>query len=120
MKHNRLQAFTHAFRGIITFFTETYHAKIHLLATVFVLAVGAWLKISALEWVSVLLCITMVFVAEAINSAIEYTVDLKTKEKHPLAKKAKDVSAAAVLLAAIFSVIIAIIIFYPKLSLQWQ
>jgi diacylglycerol kinase len=118
--NKKIQAFTHAFRGLQTFFAETFHAKVHLLAAIIVSILGFWLNLSMLEWVSILICITMVFVAEAINSAIEYTVDLKTDKQHPLAKKAKDVAAAAVLLAAIFSVIIAFIIFYPKLTALWH
>jgi diacylglycerol kinase len=118
--NKRIIAFTHAIQGLKTFFTETFHAKIHLLAALTATILGFWLNLSALEWISILICITMVFVTEAINSAIEYTVDLKTDEQHPLAKKAKDVAAAAVIIAAIFSVIIAVIIFYPKLIALWQ
>ncbi len=113
--NKRLLAFAHAFTGIKTFFSETFHARIHLIASILVVTFSFWLGLKPLEWVSIILCITLVFVAEAINSAIEYSVDLSMPNQHPLAKKAKDVSAAAVLLAAIFSVIIALIIFYPKI-----
>jgi undecaprenol kinase len=115
----RMQAFVHAFRGIAIFMTETFHAKIHLLAAATVVSFSIWFKLSAVEWASILICITMVFVAEAINSAIEYAVDLKTAHHHVLAQKAKDVAAAAVLIAAIFSIIIALIIFFPKFRLLW-
>ncbi len=114
--NKRLLAFTHAIAGIKTFFSETFHARIHLIASILVVLLSFWLNLQPLEWISVIICITLVFVAEAINSAIEYSVDLSTPNQHPLAKKAKDVSAAAVLLAAIFSVIIALIIFYPKIA----
>jgi undecaprenol kinase len=50
-----------------------------------------------------------------VNSSIERVVDLVTQEYHPLAKQAKDIAAGAVLLYAIFSVIVGMIIFLPKL-----
>jgi diacylglycerol kinase len=111
----RLRAFGYAFAGLRTFFNETYHVKLHVLAALAVVAVGFWLQISTIEWAVLLLCMAIVFAAEAINSSLEYLVDLVQPDQHPLAKKAKDVAAAAVLLAAIFSAIIAALIFTPKL-----
>lgn len=73
------------------------------------------LKVSLLEWLILLLTIALVLALEMINTAIERTVDLATKEYKELAKVAKDVSAGAVLLMSIFSVIIGIVIFLPKL-----
>ena len=112
---NRLRAFSYALSGLKTFFTETFHAKVHLFAALAAVALGFWLNVSSVEWVVLLLCIALVLIAEAINSALEYLVDMVQPEEHPLAKKVKDVAAAAVLIAAIFSVIIATIIFIPKL-----
>ena len=112
---NRLRAFSYALSGLNTFFTETFHAKVHLFAALAAVALGFWLNVSSVEWVVLLLCIALVLIAEAINSALEYLVDMVQPEEHPLAKKVKDVAAAAVLIAAIFSVIIATIIFIPKL-----
>jgi len=111
----RLRAFSYAFAGLRTFFAETFHAKLHLVAALGVAGCGAWLGASATEWALLLLCIALVFLAEMINSSLEYLVDLAQANQHPLAKKAKDVAAAAVLMAAIFSVIIAAILFIPKL-----
>jgi diacylglycerol kinase len=62
-----------------------------------------------------MLTIGAVFVAEMINTAIEYTVDLASPEKHDLARKAKDVSAGAVLAISASSVVIGLIIFLPKI-----
>ena len=109
----RLNAFKFALTGMATFFKETLHARIHLIAALTVCLAGFYFSISQTEWLAVLLCIALVFTAEAFNSALEYLVDLATDQVHPLAKKAKDVAAAAVLMAAIFSCIIAVIIFYP-------
>lgn len=111
----RISAFGHAFRGIGTFFRESPHARIHALAALLVTLAGFRFDLSQLEWVAIMLCFALVLSLEAINSALEYAVDLSSPDKHPLAKKAKDVAAAAVLLAALFTIIIAALIFVPKI-----
>lgn len=68
-----------------------------------------------IEWIFILLCIGGVITLELINSSIENVVDLVTEETHPLAKKAKDMAAAAVFFFALVSVVIGCIIFIPKL-----
>ena len=77
------------------------------------------LKIDKIEFIIVLTMICLVLTTEIINTAIERAVDLVTKEYHELARIAKDVSAGSVLVTSIFSLIIGIIIFIPKIiSLQ--
>lgn len=73
------------------------------------------LKIDKIEFIIILTMICLVLTAEIINTAIERTVDLVTKEYHELARIAKDVSAGSVLVTSIFSLIIGIIIFMPKI-----
>ena len=73
------------------------------------------LKIDKIEFIIVLTMICLVLTAEIINPAVERTVDLVTKEYHELARIAKDVSAGSVLVTSIFSLIIGIIIFIPKI-----
>ena len=73
------------------------------------------LKIDKIEFIIVLTMICLVLTTEIINTAIERTVDLVTKEYHELARIAKDVSAGSVLVTSIFSLIIGIIIFIPKI-----
>ena len=73
------------------------------------------LKIDKIEFIIILTMICIVLTAEIINTAIERTVDLVTKEYHELARIAKDVSAGSVLVTSIFSLIIGIIIFIPKI-----
>lgn len=73
------------------------------------------LKIDKIEFIIILTMICLVLTAEIINTAIERTVDLVTKECHELARIAKDVSAGSVLVTSIFSLIIGIIIFIPKI-----
>ena len=73
------------------------------------------LKIDKIEFIIVLTMICLVLTTEIINTAIERTVDLVTKEYHELARIAKDVSAGSVLVTSIFPLIIGIIIFIPKI-----
>ena len=71
------------------------------------------MRISPAEWALIALAIVCVWVAEALNTSIEFLVDLASPERHPLAAKAKDVAAGAVLIAAIGSVIVAVLVFGP-------
>lgn len=111
---NRIRAFGYAFNGTRLFIRENVHARIHLLAVVLITILGFWVGLNREEWIAVLICFALVLALEAINSAIEYLTDLVSPEYHELAKKTKDVAAAAVLVSAIFSAIIAVIIFVPK------
>jgi diacylglycerol kinase (ATP) len=110
----RIQSFGYAFRGIKTVFLSEINMKIHIFITVLVVICGFVFTISLTEWMFCLLCIAIVTGAEMMNTAIEKVVDLASPEQHPLAGKAKDIAAGAVLLCAIISVIIGLIIFIPK------
>lgn len=111
----RLASFGYAFQGIATLFREEPNAVIHLLMAVLAIFLGFLLKISMGEWLAIVVCVGLVLSMEALNSAIENLSDFSTKEKHPLIKKAKDLSAAAVFICAMASLIVGIIIFLPKL-----
>lgn len=89
--------------------------KIHLFFTILVVLLGFFLEVSKVEWLFLLLLIGGVISLELINSSIENLVDLVTAEYHPLAKKAKDMAAAAVFIYSIVSIIIGLIIFIPRL-----
>ena len=80
-----------------------------------VIITGLLLKLSAVEWMFLCVAIFTVLITEAMNTAIEYAVDLTTVEYHVWAKHAKDIAAFAVLLASILAVIIGLIIFIPKI-----
>jgi len=114
----RLNSFRYAFKGIADLFRHTPNARIHLFVTCCVLITGFFLGISRIEWCIIILCIALVFAAEAANTAIEYLTDLVSPEYHQLAGKTKDAAAAAVLLAAIGAAIVGIIIFAPYIMRQ--
>ena len=111
----RLRSFGHAFRGLAILLRTQHNARIHAAATVLAVAAGALFGISPAEWALIALAIVCVWVAEALNTAIEFLVNLASPEPHPLAGKAKDVAAGAVLVAAIGSVIVGALVFGPHL-----
>lgn len=96
------------------------NAKIHAGFTIFAILMGLFLKITFLEWAIIFLAIMVVWTSEMINTAIEATVNLITPQIHPQAKIAKDVSAGAVLFAAMVSVLIGLCIFGPRLLAYLQ
>lgn len=111
----RISAFRDAARGFRVLLADEPHARFHAVATVLVLWLGFWLEISAAEWCAVILAIGMVWVGEAVNTAIEAVVDLVSPERHALAGKAKDIAAGAVLLAAVTAASVGGVVFLPKL-----
>lgn len=90
--------------------------RIHLLITAIVLALGLFLGLSRVDWLFLLLAIALVLVAEMLNTAVEVVVDLVSPDFHPLAGRAKDVAAGAVLLAALHAVVAGVLIFGPHLQ----
>ena len=113
----RAKSFTHVFRGIGILIKTTHNFWIHIFLAVLVLILGFYLKISNTEWIFIIFTIGLVFITEAINTAIEIDIDLTSPEYHPYARDTKDVSAGAVLISAIIAVIIFLIIFMPKIWL---
>lgn len=96
-------------------FIFEHNARIHALAAVLVLILSWVLKISALEWLAVIGAIAMVFIAELVNSSIEKLADVISTEPNKNIGTVKDMAAAAVLVAAIFAVIVFGVIFFPKM-----
>ena len=110
-----LQSFGYAWKGIKTAFVSERNMKIHVFISVLVIVMGFVLQISMTEWLFCILCMGLVFCAELFNTAIETLTDRFSPDKDPLAGRTKDLSAGAVLLSAIISVIIGVIIFLPKI-----
>ena len=88
--------------------------KIHFVSAVVVIIAGLLTGLNLVEWILIILLIALVISTEMVNTAIETIVNLVSPDFHPLAKKAKDVAAGAVLVFAIASVIIGLLIFIPK------
>ena len=90
-----------------------YNAWLHALATFIICSVGFALKINNMEWCWILLAIMSVWMAEALNTALEFLADAALPQYHPLVQKAKDVAAGAVLITAIGAVVIGVLVFGP-------
>ena len=111
----RGNSFTYAWDGIKAVLRTEHNTWIHLALTVVALALGFVLKISAGEFMGLIIVTTMVWTAEIFNTAIEKTMDFISKEKHPQIKLVKDLAAAAVLITALSAIVVGAIIFIPKL-----
>lgn len=109
----RLRSFTFAFRGLATLIRYEHNARIHLIAAVVAITAGILFNISTTEWIVLSIVTGIVFVAELFNSAIESLSDVVRPEFDEGIRKAKDYSAAAVLVAAFISVIAGALIFIP-------
>ena len=83
--------------------------------SIVVIGLGFIYRVSTLEWLALVLAMTIVMSLEAMNSALEFAVDLASPELHPIAGKAKDVASAAVLIAAIGACVVGAIVFLPKM-----
>lgn len=110
-----LKSFTYAFRGMGYALRTQRNMRLHVIATLGVATAGLFFHISATEWMAVTLCCAMVISFELINTSIETIVDWVSPEWHEKAGRMKDLSAAAVLLAALASVLVGGFIFIPKL-----
>ncbi|MEW6696359.1 MAG: diacylglycerol kinase family protein [Bacillota bacterium] len=110
-----LKSFGYALEGTVFVLRSQRNMKVHFVATLLVVTVGLFLRLSASEWVDIIFAVFFVLAAECINTAIEALVDLSSPQKQPLAKIAKDCAAGAVLLAAINSLLAAYFILWPKI-----
>lgn len=112
----RIRSIRHAIIGIMEMLEEQPNARIHAMATIFVIALGVFFQLQASEWCFLILAIGSVWVAEAFNTALEFLCNIVSPDFHPLVKKSKDAAAGAVLLCAISAVMIGIIIFLPHVK----
>jgi len=109
----RLRSFGHAFRGLKVLVQTQHNARIHTVATILVVAAGALARISPTDWALIVLALVCVWTTEALNTSIEFLIDRLAPELHPVAARAKDVAAGAVLIAAIGSLFVGALVFAP-------
>jgi diacylglycerol kinase len=114
--NGRIRSFKFAFNGIRTMVRSQQNAWIHAFATVMVIIFGIHFNLTISEWCWIILAAISVWTAEALNTAFEFLTDVASPEFHPLAAKAKDVAAGAVLIAALGAVLIGFLIFGHHLS----
>ncbi|MCD5323611.1 MULTISPECIES: diacylglycerol kinase family protein [Pontibacillus] len=111
----KLIGFSFAFNGLWNVLKTERNFRIHLSVSALVILAGLFFGLVAWEWVAVITIMAIVIILEMINSVIERIMDFLSPNYHPLVGEIKDISAGAVLVAALASVIIACIIFLPKL-----
>ncbi|MBF2052407.1 MAG: diacylglycerol kinase family protein [Candidatus Sericytochromatia bacterium] len=110
-----LASFGWAWAGIRSAFATQRNLRIHVLAAFLACGLSVLLGISRLEWVLLILTMALVMMAEMLNTALEATLDLISRERHPQIKFAKDVAAGAVLLTALAAVLVGFLIWGPCL-----
>lgn len=109
----RLHSFRYALAGLRTLLRTQHNAWIHAAATLLVTGAGLYFGLGPAEWCWLVLATTLVWMAEALNTALEFLADAVTQEFHPLIRQAKDLAAAAVLIAAIGALLIGLLVFGP-------
>ena len=111
-----LASFTYAFDGIVHALRHERNMWIHFITAGLVLVAALFFALTRLEVIALFVAISFVLITEMFNTAVEHVVDLVTDEEDPRARIAKDVSAGAVLLAAVNAVAVAYLVFYDKIT----
>ncbi|QQS28157.1 MAG: diacylglycerol kinase family protein [Sphingobacteriales bacterium] len=110
-----LNSFGYAMRGFRYVVKHERHIRIHLVISVLVILAGRFFGLSMMEWCFVVFSIGAVITAEMLNTSIEKLTDLVSSRHHPLAGLVKDISAGAVLVAALTAAVVGSLVFFPKL-----
>lgn len=113
---NRLKSIGFAFKGAYYLLKTEASIKVQFIIALLLIALGFYFNISSTEWIAQLLAIGFVISIEGLNTAIEELANFVHPEKHKKIGRIKDISAGAVLIAFVFAVFIALIIYVPKIS----
>src|SRR5699024_8341974 len=107
-------SFRYAFQGVCTVFQEERNMRFHVLSSLAILFISAFLSLSKDEWLWILLGCFLVLVMDIRSTEVGNTVDMRAPDDNPLAKDSRDIAAAGVVFPSIFSVIIVTVILLPK------
>ncbi|MBA9075932.1 diacylglycerol kinase family protein [Rufibacter quisquiliarum] len=116
----RLNNFGYAWNGIAAAFRSEFNMRWHVLSAGMVVALGWYVGLSATEWALLAFAIGLVWMAELFNTALEVVVNLVSPGRHPLAGKAKDIAAGAVLVASMTAVVVGLLVFSPYAAQFFQ
>lgn len=114
------ESFRTALRGLLLCLRNERNARLILLLGIFSFVLGIYLKISSQEFILLCLTIFLVFIAESLNTLVEFLLDAFLREENRYARLIKDISAGVVLLACIFSLIAGYFIFLKRIALLWK
>jgi len=109
----RIRSIRSALTGIWVMLSSQHNARIHAAATLFVVLIGLYFGLTRSEWCWIVIAIVSVWTAEALNTAFEFLTDVASPQFHPMAAKAKDVAAGAVLITALGSFVIGLLVLGP-------
>ena len=112
-----LRSFRYAIEGFVTAVVTERNIKVQLAVGVSTYIAGLAVGLNWLEWCIVTVCIGLVIFGELVNTSIEAIVDLATQEMQPLAKRAKDIAAASVLVLSVAAAIVGVLVFAHALDL---
>jgi undecaprenol kinase/diacylglycerol kinase (ATP) len=112
---SRTASLSYAIAGWLYMLRRQKNIRLQIAASLIVGALALWLRVDAMTWAILILTITIVWVAEFVNAAVEAAINLATQEIHPMARVGKDVAAAAVLLCVVASVLIGLLLLGPPL-----
>ena len=119
-RHKFVRSFRHAYEGLLYSLRTQTNMQLHFVTAAAILLLALVFEVSPLEFLFLFLAIVLVMMAELFNTAIEKTVDLAMPDHHPMAKIAKDVAAAAVLVTAAFAAVVGLVVFYDPLQQLFQ
>ncbi len=112
----RIKSVRYAIQGLATMLKSQHNAWLHALATVLVFTAGFFFGLGTSEWCWIILSVVSVWIAEALNTALEFLADIACPTEHPTVKRAKDVAAGAVLISALGSVLIGVLVLGPHVA----
>ncbi len=112
---NRVVSLGYALAGWLYMLRWQKNTRLQAVASILILVLALWLQISFVELAILILTITIVWMAEFVNAAVEAAVNLSTQTYHPMAKVAKDVASAAVLLGVVASILVGLLLLGPPL-----
>ena len=109
------EGFAFAAKGLTEAIRTQFSIRFHFGATILALGMSFYFKLSVTEWCLIILAIVIVWIAELLNTALEYITDFVSPEYNDIAGKVKDIAASSALAAAIASASIGLLIFIPKI-----
>lgn len=110
-----LESIRYASAGIYFMLRTQRNMRIHVTVGFSALALAIWLGVGPLELAAIVIVASLVVICEMFNTAVENAVDLATHRRHPLAKAAKDVAAAAVLSSTLTAILVGVLVLGPRL-----
>ena len=117
---SRIRSFGYAFEGITMMLKTQHNAWLHLLASGLVGLAAVILEVSAADWRWLVVAITLVWAAEAMNTAVEFLCDVVSPEYAPAVKGAKDIAAGGVLITAVGAAAIGVLTLWPYVRVCWK